>query len=366
MSSNSRQTPVFSEAYFDLALKVHRARSFKELSDLMTGSLPDVIGGDGGLLFVTSDGHKVEKVYGKSGFADEGRENLGKINELFSCHPLASKVDLSNPGELGFSVRDYVTKEEYLSSEFLQAVHGDQGMEDGLFGLLSHGYGRSTMLIVSRSKGAFSPDERGMFDSVLLSARSVASLIALEEVRNQIRKFYVKNSPRSEQALFVVKNGGEVLPFNHNAMRVSEDWWDKDDAFFTLSEQASNDLARGLPECWAGPLSTVFKSFETDLGGGPMEFSCLPAWDGETWLVLSMADRAAAAAEALDALLTKRQKEIMEWTAEGKTSAETATILGISPRTVEKHLEAIFQRLGVENRVAAVRNYLDIKSGQLV
>jgi DNA-binding CsgD family transcriptional regulator len=97
-----------------------------------------------------------------------------------------------------------------------------------------------------------------------------------------------------------------------------------------------------------------------------MKFSCLPAWDGEIWLVLSLADREAAASEALDALLTKRQREIMGWIAEGKTSGETAIILDISPRTVEKHLEAIFQRLGVENRVAAVRNYLDIKSGQLV
>jgi DNA-binding CsgD family transcriptional regulator len=97
-----------------------------------------------------------------------------------------------------------------------------------------------------------------------------------------------------------------------------------------------------------------------------MEFSCLPAWDGEVWLILSLADRKAAAEEALKALLTDRQREIMHWIAEGKTSAEAAKILEISPRTVEKHLEAVFQRLGVENRIAAVRNYLDIKAGQLV
>jgi len=30
---------------------------------------------------------------------------------------------------------------------------------------------------------------------------------------------------------------------------------------------------------------------------------------------------------------------------------------------VEKHLEAVFQRLGVENRIAAMRRYLDLKRG---
>lgn len=68
-------------------------------------------------------------------------------------------------------------------------------------------------------------------------------------------------------------------------------------------------------------------------------------------------------AEAMKGVLTKRQLEIMEWISEGKTTAETATILKISPRTVEKHLEAIFERFGVENRIAAVRRYLDSKAG---
>ncbi|OYV04137.1 MAG: hypothetical protein CFE26_18510 [Verrucomicrobiales bacterium VVV1] len=62
-------------------------------------------------------------------------------------------------------------------------------------------------------------------------------------------------------------------------------------------------------------------------------------------------------------MLTRRQCDIMDWIAEGKTSAEVAMILEISPRTVEKHLEAVFQRLGVENRVAAMRSYLEAKGG---
>ncbi|MEM1083545.1 MAG: helix-turn-helix transcriptional regulator [Verrucomicrobiota bacterium] len=357
---------MFSQEYFDLALAIQHARSFDSLSMLLTEELPKVITGDGGLIFVTSDGHRVDEVYGESGFAKEGRKNLDRINKLFSCHPLVSKVDLSNPGELGFSVRDYVTKEEWKDSEFLKTVHGEHGMSDGLFGLLGHGYGRTSLLIVGRKEGAFSPEERGMFDSILLAARSVESLVAIEEVRHQVRSFFVKHSPQSRQALFVMQKNREVLPFNHDAVRLSETWWGQDEPFFSLSEDVVGTLEKDLRDCWTGPLSTEFRDVTIDLGGGASEFSCLPAWDNEVWMVLLLAEREAAADEALNALLTKRQREIMHWIAEGKTSSEAAVILEISPRTVEKHLEAIFRRFGVENRIAAVRNYLDIKGGQLV
>lgn len=51
--------------------------------------------------------------------------------------------------------------------------------------------------------------------------------------------------------------------------------------------------------------------------------------------------------------LTPRQAEVLYWIAQGKTNAEIAIILGTSPRTVEKHVEQLLERLQVENRVAA-------------
>jgi DNA-binding CsgD family transcriptional regulator len=50
--------------------------------------------------------------------------------------------------------------------------------------------------------------------------------------------------------------------------------------------------------------------------------------------------------------LTHRQTEVAQWVCEGKTNVEIATILGISPRTVQKHIEHIYEKLGVESRVA--------------
>ncbi len=50
--------------------------------------------------------------------------------------------------------------------------------------------------------------------------------------------------------------------------------------------------------------------------------------------------------------LTPRQAEVAYWVAQGKSNSETAIILGTSPRTVDKHMERIFVRLGLENRAS--------------
>ena len=51
--------------------------------------------------------------------------------------------------------------------------------------------------------------------------------------------------------------------------------------------------------------------------------------------------------------LTSREAEVLLWTARGKSNRDIGTILGLSPRTVNKHLEQIFAKLGVDNRTTA-------------
>jgi DNA-binding NarL/FixJ family response regulator len=51
--------------------------------------------------------------------------------------------------------------------------------------------------------------------------------------------------------------------------------------------------------------------------------------------------------------LTSREAEVLLWISRGKSNRDIGEILNISPRTVNKHLEPIFMKLGVENRAAA-------------
>lgn len=79
---------------------------------------------------------------------------------------------------------------------------------------------------------------------------------------------------------------------------------------------------------------------------------------GETMLLLQR--EAAGDAESrrqgerlASAALTPRETEVLSWLAKGKTNRDIADILGMSPRTVNKHLEHVFEKLGVETRAAA-------------
>ena len=75
---------------------------------------------------------------------------------------------------------------------------------------------------------------------------------------------------------------------------------------------------------------------------------------GESMLLLSQAAPEAAAPRSLQqAALTPRETEVLSWLSKGKTNRDIGDILGMSPRTVNKHLEHIFEKLGVETRTAA-------------
>ena len=65
-------------------------------------------------------------------------------------------------------------------------------------------------------------------------------------------------------------------------------------------------------------------------------------------------ERAAPSLARLVALgLTRRESEVLFWVSEGKRNPEIAVILASTRRTVSKHLEHIFAKLGVETRTAA-------------
>ena len=51
--------------------------------------------------------------------------------------------------------------------------------------------------------------------------------------------------------------------------------------------------------------------------------------------------------------VTAREAEVLAWISRGKANRDIAQILGLSPKTVNKHLEQIYAKLGVENRAAA-------------
>ncbi len=71
------------------------------------------------------------------------------------------------------------------------------------------------------------------------------------------------------------------------------------------------------------------------------------------WLIGLREIDALAVSRLATASLTPRETEVLSWIAKGKTNRDVGEILGMSPRTVNKHLEHVFEKLGVETRAAA-------------
>ena len=76
---------------------------------------------------------------------------------------------------------------------------------------------------------------------------------------------------------------------------------------------------------------------------------------GGEWLVVMRETDDARVVEAITLALelTAREAEVLYWVVKGKTNRDIGDILGTSPRTVTKHLEHVFEKLGVETRTAA-------------
>lgn len=93
-----------------------------------------------------------------------------------------------------------------------------------------------------------------------------------------------------------------------------------------------------------------------ELGGRTVELVLLGQIGADEFLLRVTVEDAAGDLARLraHAALTPREAEVLLWLARGKSNRDIGTILAVSPRTVDKHLEQIFAKLGVENRATAV------------
>lgn len=125
---------------------------------------------------------------------------------------------------------------------------------------------------------------------------------------------------------------------------------------------AAADAAAGLPPAVVERLmrlrqesSTTLRRSTIDIGPRRLEISVLSRI-GPDELLFRLTELGAAVEEQVlqQALqLTSRESEVLIWISRGKANREIGEILAISPRTVNKHLEQIFVKLGVENRASA-------------
>ncbi|APT34104.1 phosphate regulon transcriptional regulatory protein PhoB [Methylobacterium phyllosphaerae] len=149
------------------------------------------------------------------------------------------------------------------------------------------------------------------------------------------------------RTLFAVSEDGHVLWSTPQAGRLLAGLGaDRSDAVELPAK--ARDWLRGCLAGAAQPLTL------TDRDGLAYALSFIGRTPDEILLRLSR-DALSAGVERLRARLpvTGREAEVLLWLSRGKSSRDIGEILGLSHRTVTKHLEGIYAKLGVENRTAA-------------
>jgi DNA-binding CsgD family transcriptional regulator len=155
-----------------------------------------------------------------------------------------------------------------------------------------------------------------------------------------------------DQGIVMLDGRGLVLTMSDRARRLIADYFERG-----RPGTLPDTLSRWIRRCDGliardGDLAAPRESLRASRDGAELSVRLLA--DGERRLLLLSERRMRLDAMALAPLgLSRRESEVLAWVVEGKTNGEIATILGAGGRTIEKHLERILRKLGVETRTAA-------------
>ena len=152
------------------------------------------------------------------------------------------------------------------------------------------------------------------------------------------------------QFLIAVDRAGDILWFTPQAYRLVEE------RFRAPGEDKLRLPAKVIE--WLLPRASGEQGAPDEIaietGGARIRIGFAGTSDRGEFMLRISAVASSDRTEALRARfsLTRREAEVASWIAQGKSNRDVAAILSLSPRTIDKHLEVIFSKMGVENRTA--------------
>lgn len=183
--------------------------------------------------------------------------------------------------------------------------------------------------------------------------------INIDELRARIR-VHLSNARSAQSArvaldaagrhLLAVRANGAIHWSTPQATRLVNAATGRDDGLDMVSVHIARWLAdRGNDALRDAPLTIQ----QADGATLQLTFLGVMGPDEHLFRLTAASDKSADALLRQHFALTVRESEVLLWIAKGKANRDIADILGLSARTVNKHLEQIYVKLGVENRASA-------------
>ena len=279
------------------------------------------------------------------------KETFGRVARQ---HPVLQYHARSANGR-ALKISDFLTRRQYHGLELYQDAFRLINAEDQMSIALPAQPSILLGIALNRDRPNFSERDRRLLD---LIRPHLAQAYRNAELRGRLAEmlFLLEGLLQdSDRAIVLVDKFRRVTQATHEVERLFSEYF-----------AATVTLGSGLPmavDAWikqrgtSRRLEAALPSEERLIADGPrgyLTIRFLPHGElGVHDALLLRETRDQAAVDRRELRLSPREHEVLVLVAEGKTNPEISAVLSISRRTVQKHLEHIFDKLGVRTRAAA-------------
>jgi DNA-binding CsgD family transcriptional regulator len=289
-----------------------------------------------------------------------GRIDHAAFDRLLAGHPLV-RHHLRYPRARAVRLTDCVSDTDFQASELFRRYYGPLGLDRVALLPLVWEPGRLTGIVLNRAGRDFSDAEIGLLEAVRLQVTAL--------YRQALAKAC---SDCAVGLLHGVAGSGRVgaITFDRHFDIVEASGpalgWLAEIARRSASPAPGSSLPVPVLQWLRAQVSEAAvcgqdrrsASLIDESSGARLVLHCLPRSCPSGCTLLIEGAEPSNRALAFTSRLTPRQTEILGWIAAGKTDECIAELLGVSRRTVGKHLQNMYRRLGVGNRTGAVMRAL--------
>lgn len=269
-------------------------------------------------------------------------------------HPVYRNVYDNGDGSPHF-VSDFASEEEWSRTPFAGALE-TIGVRDSLIFCLYTSRQELIFIALNREERSFSERDRKVAAYLRphLSA-AYENAVAFTEAR-ALALLSARAIEQSPQGVALVDGPGNILHINAAAGDLIQRFFPGEFSWkAVLPDPIKTWLQRQLD-----PTPSPAEPMQIEAGGISLLIRSATLDEARHIILFQERDPRQGSPSLLALGLSKREAEVLDWVGEGKSNNEVGIILGISARTVGKHLEAIFPKINVDSRVAAALRFKEL------
>ncbi|NBC11321.1 MAG: hypothetical protein GVY24_06225 [Planctomycetes bacterium] len=254
-------------------------------------------------------------------------------------------------------ISDFLSTRQFHRTELYRRLYRRLECEDQFGMTINQSTGPFSALVAYRVRRGYTERDRAILNCVRPhAARAYANVQWLAHARD-VTRTWRRFADLLGLATLEADRAGRI----HNASQRAGEWIER---FFGRADQPARlpaELRRWLRSRWPRLASdgqaANHAPLSTDRDGDRLLVRLMPAATaaGDRATLVMELQRTESLARAAHSMgLTAAQQRVVAELARGRTNRQIAAALTISPHTVRKHLENVYDRLGVDNRAAAL------------